>query len=445
MTPSRILHCILLVFAFLLSQGVDAAANRVDVIKLTGAIGPVSVQHVSAAIERAENDNSECLVIMLDTPGGLLESTQMIIKDMLASNVPVVVYVAPSGAGAGSAGVFITMSAHVAAMAPGTSIGAAHPVGIGGAVADSTMNEKIENFSVSYIRSIADKHGRNADWAEQAVRKSVALTDREAVEQNVVDLNAATLDSLLVQIDGTIVEVREGSRVLRTKDAEVVLKEMNWNHRVLHVLSNPNIAYLLMMLGFYGLIYEFINPGAIFPGVVGGMCVIIGLFALQTLPINYAGLLLILLGLGLFVTELLVASHGLMAVGGAVSFTIGSMMLIDSPYPFLRISLYVIIPAVAATGVFVLFAVGHALKAQKRRATTGDQGLIDETGRARTAIDSRSGSVFVHGEYWSATSDAPIEPDTPVRVVRVNGLRLLVESLDSGADEPKQGEDSHVV
>ncbi len=445
MTPSRILHCILLVFALALSQAVDAAPNRVDVIKLTGAIGPVSVQHVSAAIERAENDSSECLVIMLDTPGGLLESTQMIIKDMLASNVPVVVYVAPSGAGAGSAGVFITMSAHVAAMAPGTSIGAAHPVGIGGAVADSTMNEKIENFSVSYIRSIADKHGRNADWAEQAVRKSVALTDREAVEQNVVDLNAATLDSLLIQIDGTIVEVREGSRVLRTKDAEVVLKEMNWNHRVLHVLSNPNIAYLLMMLGFYGLIYEFINPGAIFPGVVGGMCVIIGLFALQTLPINYAGLLLILLGLGLFVTELLVASHGLMAVGGAVSFTIGSMMLIDSPYPFLRISLYVIIPAVAATGVFVLFAVGHALKAQKRRATTGDQGLIDETGRARTAIDSRSGSVFVHGEYWSATSDTPIEPDTPVRVVRVNGLRLLVESLDSGADEPKQGEDSHVV
>ena len=445
MTPSRILHCLLLVFAFTLTQGLEAAPNRVDVVKLTGAIGPVSVQHVSAAIERAENDNSECLVIMLDTPGGLLESTQMIIKDMLASKVPIVVYVAPSGAGAGSAGVFITMSAHVAAMAPGTSIGAAHPVGIGGAVTDSTMNEKIENFSVSYIRSIADKHGRNADWAEQAVRKSVALTDREAVEQNVVDLSVATLDSLLVQIDGTIVEVPEGSRVLRTKDAEVVIREMNWNHRVLHVLSNPNIAYLLMMLGFYGLIYEFINPGAIFPGVVGGMCVIIGLFALQTLPINYAGLLLILLGLGLFVTELLVVSHGLMAVGGAVSFTIGSMMLIDSPYPFLRISLYVIIPAVVATGVFVLFAVGYALKAQKRRATTGDQGLIDETGRARTAIDSRTGSVFVHGEYWFATSDTPIEPDTPVRVVRVNGLRLLVESLDSGADAPKQGEDSHVV
>ena len=444
MKLSRILFCIPLAFA-LAWPVADAAASRVDVIKLTGPIGPVSVQHVSAAIERAEIDGSECLVIMLDTPGGLLESTQLIIKDMLASNVPVVVYVAPSGAGAGSAGVFITMSAHVAAMAPGTSIGAASPVGIGGAVADSTMQQKVENFSVSYIRSIAEKHGRNADWAEQAVRESVALTDREAVEQNVVDLNVATLDSLLVRIDGTIVEVREGNRVLRTKDAEVQIKEMNWHHRVLNTLSNPNIAYLLMMLGFYGLIYEFINPGAIFPGVVGGMCVIIGLFALQTLPINYAGLLLLLLGLGLFVTELFVASGGLLTLGGAISFTIGSMMLIDSPYPYLRISLYAIIPAVVATGAFVLFAMGYALKAQKRRTTTGDQGLIGETGYARTAVDSRSGSVFVHGEYWTATSDAPIEPGTPVRVVRLDGLRLQVESLDSGADAPKQGEDSHGV
>ena len=443
--PLRILHCIPLLFALAWAPTGDIHAARVDVIKLTGPIGPVSVQHVSAAIERAEDDRSECLVIMLDTPGGLLESTQMIIKDMLASNVPVVVYVAPSGAGAGSAGVFITMSAHVAAMAPGTSIGAASPVGIGGAVADSTMQEKIENFSVSYIRSIAEKHGRNADWAEQAVRKSVALTDREAVEQNVVDLNVATLDSLLVRIDGNVVKVREGSRVLRTKDAEVQVREMNWHHRVLHILSNPNIAYLLMMLGFYGLIYEFINPGAIFPGVVGGMCIIIGLFALQTLPINYAGLLLILLGLGLFVAELFVASGGLLTLGGAVSFTIGSMMLIDSPYPFLRISLYAIIPAVIATGAFMLFAVGYALKAQKRRTTTGEQGLIGETGRARTAVDDRSGNVFVHGEYWFATSETPIEPDTPIRVLEVNGLRLKVESLDPGADAPKQGEDSHVV
>ncbi len=445
MNPSRTFLCLLLGFALAGVEASDAAASRVDVIKLTGPIGPVSVQHVSAAIERAEDDRTECLVIMLDTPGGLLESTQLIIKAMLASNVPVVVYVAPSGAGAGSAGVFITMSAHVAAMAPGTSIGAASPVGIGGAVADSTMQEKIENFSVSYIRSIAEKHGRNADWAEQAVRKSVALTDREAVEQNVVDLNVATLDSLLVRIDGTVVEVREGSRVLRTKDAEVQMKEMNWHHRVLNVLSNPNIAYLLMMLGFYGLIYEFINPGAIFPGVVGGMCVIIGLFALQTLPINYAGLLLLLLGLGLFVTELFVASGGLLTLGGAVAFTIGSMMLIDSPYPYLRISLYAIIPAVIATGAFVLFAVGYALKAQKRRTTTGDQGLIGETGRARTAVDAGSGKVFVHGEYWFATSDTPVEPDTPVRVVGVDGLRLRVEGLDTDDQRKEKGEDSHGV
>ncbi len=465
MNYSHILPCISLVFAFLWTEAAGAEASRVDVIKLTGPIGPVSVQQVSSAIERAEDDQSECLVVMLDTPGGLLDSTQLIIKDILASNVPVVVYVAPSGAGAGSAGVFITMSAHVAAMAPGTSIGAAHPVSAGGAVADSVMNEKIENFSASYIRSIAEKHGRNADWAEQAVRKSVALTDREAVEQNVVDLNVATLDSLLVRIDGTVVEVREGSRVLRTKDAEVQIREMDWHHRVLHILSNPNIAYLLMMLGFYGLIYEFINPGAIFPGVVGGMCVIIGLFALQTLPINYAGLLLLLLGLGLFVTELFVVSGGLLALGGAISFTIGSMMLIDSPYPYLRISLYAIIPAVIATGTFVLFAAGYALRAQKRRTTTGDQGLIGETGDARTAVDARSGSVFVHGEYWSATSAVPVESGAPVRVVGINGLRLQVERMASKKDatepdeakqdkterdttepdETKPGEDSHGV
>ena len=444
MNPSRILCCILLAVALPWAEA-SAEANRVDVIRLTGPIGPVSVQHVSAAIERAEDDGAECLVIMLDTPGGLLESTQMIIKDMLASNVPVVVYVAPSGAGAGSAGVFITMSAHVAAMAPGTSIGAASPVGIGGAVADSTMQQKVENFSVSYIRSIAEKHGRNADWAEQAVRESVALTGREALEQNVVDLNVATLDSLLVQIDGTVVEVREGSRVLRTKDAEAQIREMNWHHRVLNILSNPNIAYLLMMLGFYGLLYEFINPGAIFPGVVGGMCIIIGLFALQTLPINYAGLLLLVLGLGLFVAELFVASGGLLTLGGAVAFTIGSMMLIDSPYPYLRISLYAIIPAVIATGAFVLFAMGYALKAQKRPTATGSQGLIGETGHARTAVDALGGKVFVHGEYWFATSDAPIEPERPIRILKVNGLRLQVESLDSGADTTKQGEDSHVV
>lgn len=439
------MRCFLYIIIFALSfspASVDAKAH-VNVIKLIGPIGPVSVRHISRAIEQAEADTAECLVIMIDTPGGLLESTQMIIKDMLAANVPVVVYVAPSGAGAGSAGVFITMSAHIAAMAPGTSIGAAHPVGIGGGIADSTMADKIENFTVSYIRSIAEKHGRNADWAEQAVRKSVAITSQEALELNVIDLNVSTLDSLMIRIDGLIINVLEGQKVLRTRDAEIRMNEMPWHYDILNTISNPNIAYLLMMLGFYGVIYEFINPGAIFPGVVGGICVIVGLFALQTLPINYAGLMLILLGIGLFAAELSVASGGILAVGGLIATTLGSMMLIDSPYPFLRISMYVIIPSVLATALFFTFAVGFALKAQKRAPTTGQQGLIGETGIAHSRIDLL-GQAIVHGEYWSVESETPIEVGESLQVIELNGLKLKVQRTDRRTATPESEEGTHV-
>jgi len=402
-----------------------AMARHVDVIRLTGVIGPVSVRHIAAGIARAETEGAECLVIVMDTPGGLLESTQMIIKDILAANTPVVVYVAPSGAGAGSAGVFITIAAHVAAMAPGTNIGAAHPVGLQGSIPDSTMSAKVENFSASYIRSIAEKRGRNADWAERAVRESVAITDREALNLKVVDLVTVTLDSLMIAVDSLKVEVREGIRTLHTRNAEIREHEMEWHYSLLNTLSNPNIAYLLMMLGFYGLIYEIINPGAIFPGVVGGICIIVGLFSLQTLPINYAGLMLILLGIGLFVAETHVASHGALAVGGIIATFLGSMMLIDSPLPFLRISLSVIVPIVLATAGFFVVAVGYGVKAQKRVAVTGAEGLVGASGTALSEINP-IGKALIRGEHWSAHSKEPIESGTSLVVERVEGLTVHV-------------------
>ena len=403
-----------------------SGSTHVDVINLTGVIGPVTVRHIASAIERAEAEEAECLVIVMDTPGGLLESTQMIVKDILAANVPVVVYVAPSGAGAGSAGVFITTSAHVAAMARGTNIGAAHPVGLQGSIPDSTMSHKIENFSASYIRAIAEKRKRNPDWVEKAVRESVAITDREAKELRVVDLIAGTMDSLLIQMDSLQVEVREGVRTLHTRGAEIRTFEMPFHYRILNTVSNPNIAYLLMMLGFYGLLYEMINPGAIFPGVVGGICIIVGLFALQTLPINYAGLALILLGIGLFVAETHVISHGALALGGLIATILGSMMLIDSPLPYLRISLLVIVPIALATAVFFVVVVGYGLKAQKRKPIGGTSGLVGATGLARTAVNPK-GEALILGEYWTVISEEPIGAGESSIVIRVEGLTAHVK------------------
>ena len=421
---------ILLFLLLALTPGWVSASTHVDVIDLTGVIGPVTVRHIASAIERAENDGAECLVIVMDTPGGMLESTQMIIKDILAANVPVVVYVAPSGAGAGSAGVFITTGAHVAAMARGTNIGAAHPVGLQGSIPDSIMSNKIENFSASYIRAIAEKRNRNPDWVEKAVRESVAITDREAKDLRVVDFIAGTLDSLLIQMDLLQVEVRGGIRTLHTRGAEIRTFEMPFHYRILNTVSNPNIAYLLMMLGFYGLLYEMINPGAIFPGVVGGICIIVGLFALQTLPINYAGLALILLGIGLFVAETHVISHGALALGGLIATVLGSLMLIDSPLPYLRISLSVIVPVALATAGFFVVVVGYGLKAQKRIPVGGISGLIGTTGSALTAINPM-GQALIQGEYWAAVSEEPIESGTPIIVTRVEGLTAHVQRRES--------------
>jgi membrane-bound serine protease (ClpP class) len=391
-----------------------------------GIINPVAAEFISAGIAEAVRDKAEALVIKLDTPGGLDTSMRMIIKEINASEVPIVVYVAPPGGRAASAGVFITMAAHIAAMAPGTNIGAAHPVAMGGGEMDKEMKAKVENDAAAYIKSIAEKRGRNAKWAEDAVRKSVSVTEKDAVALKVVDMMAEDVPSLLKQIDGREVVTGSGKHVLRTKDATVKEVSMGMRLKILNALSDPNIAYILMLLGIYGLIFELSNPGAIFPGVVGAICLILAFYAFQTLPINYAGLLLLLLGLILFIAEIKVPSYGLLTIGGIISMILGSLMLMKTDAPFFRISWAVIIPSVATTALFFVFVVGMALRAQRARPLTGAEGLVGVTGVAQTDI-APHGTVLVHGELWEAVSDEVIKEGENAVVKAVDGLRLVVK------------------
>jgi len=389
--------------------------RTVLVLNVEGVINPATAEYIVKGIAEAKTRGAELIVLQLDTPGGLDTSMRIIIKAMIASSVPVAVYVAPGGARAASAGTFMTIAAHVAAMAPGTNLGAASPVAVSGGM-DETMKKKVTNDAAAYIRSLAKKHGRNADWAEKAVRE---------LNKGVIDLVATNLKTLLLAVDGRKVSTPAGDRVLRTKGARVAVYEMGVRQKLLAILSNPNLAYMLMMLGFYGILFEIMNPGAIFPGVVGAICLIVGFYALQVLPINYAGLALIILGIIMFILEVNMVSYGALSIGGAIAMILGSVMLVDSPAPFLRISYYVIIPVTLLTaGVFV-FLVGLGLKAQRRKPVSGSEGLVDATGVAKGDIDPE-GKVFVHGELWNAHSAEPIAEGETVRIVGVEGLRLVV-------------------
>ncbi|MFQ5914458.1 MAG: nodulation protein NfeD [Nitrospinota bacterium] len=400
------------------------ADRTVLVLDVEGVINPASAEYIVKGIAEARERRAELVVLRLDTPGGLDTSMRIIIKEMISSPVPVAVYVAPSGARAASAGTFITIAAHVAAMAPGTNIGAASPVAVSGGM-DETMKKKVTNDAAAYIRSLADKRGRNADWAEDAVRKSVSISEGVALNKKVIDLVATDLRALVLAVDGRRVSTESGEKTLRTKGAQVVEYKMGVRHKLLDILSNPNLAYLLMMLGFYGILFELTNPGAIFPGVVGAICLIVGFYALQVLPINYAGLALILLGVIMFLLEIKVTSYGALSIGGAISLILGSVMLIDTPAPFLRISYYVIGPVVALTAAFFFILIGLGLKAQRGRSVAGWEGLVDVTGVAMGNIDPE-GKVFVHGELWNARSKEPIAQGEKVRIVAVEGLRLEV-------------------
>jgi membrane-bound serine protease (ClpP class) len=398
---------------------------QVIVITVQGVINPVTSEFIEKSIQNANQQAVEALIIELDTPGGLDSSMRQIVKAINGSSVPVVVYVSPSGARAASAGVFITMAAHIAAMAPGTNIGAAHPVGIGGKM-DKTMVEKATNDAVAYIKAIAENRGRNSEWAEKAVRKSVSVSATEALKLKVIDLVCKNIDELLEKIDGRKVVTSSGEKEIHTKDALLVREKMGTRLKILKVISDPNVAYILMLLGFYGLFFELTNPGAIFPGVVGAICLILAFYSFQTLPVNYAGLLLIILAIIMFVLEVKVISHGALTIGGIISMVIGSLMLFETPGPFLKLSIYLILPAALITAVFFSVTLGLAVKAWKRKPVTGVEGLIGLEGVAHTDIHDE-GIALLRGEYWQAFSDEPIKKGEKIKVESVKGLKIKVK------------------
>lgn len=402
-------------------------AQNVYTITIDGAINPSTYDYIHNAIETAREADAECLIIYLNTPGGLLKSTRMIVSDLLNAPIPIIVYVAPAGAQAASAGVFITLAAHIAIMAPGTNIGAAHPVTLG-EQQDSVMMEKATNDAAAFIRTISEKRNRNVAWAEDAVRKSISITESEAQNQGVIDTIALNLDKLLEIVNGMVVETSIGMVTLETKGASVKNIEKSFQQKILDILSDPNIAYILLMLGIYGLLFELYNPGAILPGIVGFICLILAFYSMHTLPINYAGLSLILFAVVLFILEIKIVSHGLLTIGGVVSLALGSIMLIqkESMLEFVNISWEVILITIVLTVVFFVFAIGMGIKAQKKKPTTGIQGLIGETGE--TISDLRpEGSVKVHGEIWNAVSlDGIIKRGTKIIVAEVENLKLKV-------------------
>lgn len=427
----RTLSAIFLVSALFFLGSPAWSQTHVDMIEVDGIINPVAARFIEKSIERATEEGAQCLIVALDTPGGLDKSMRSIVKAIMASEVPVVVYVWPGGSRAASAGVWITLASHIAAMAPGTNIGAAHPVLMGGGEVSEEMKEKMVNDAVAYIRAIAEKRGRNAEWAEKAVRESISITEKEAFKLNVVDLICEDLEDLLEKIDGYQVKVASGERVLETEGVEIRRMEMGWRYGILDAISDPNIAYILMLLGIYGLLFELSNPGAILPGVLGGISLILAFFAFQVLPINYAGLLLILLAIVLFIAEVKITSYGLLTVGGIISMILGSMMLIESPAPFLKVSWKVIFPAVVVTTLFFAFALSMALRAHRRRPITGMEGLIGEMGVAKSRVDPE-GKVFLHGEIWDAVSDQAIEEGEWVKVDAVSHLKLKVSKREEG-------------
>jgi membrane-bound serine protease (ClpP class) len=408
-----------------------AAQKKVVSVRVNGMINPASADYIHRGITRAAKLNAECLLIYLNTPGGLLNSTRNIVSDILESPVPVIVYVSPGGAHAGSAGVFITMAAHVAVMAPGTNIGAAHPVS-SNQVMDTIMNEKVTNDATAFIRSIAEKRKRNVEWAVKAVSKSVSITENEAMEMKVINFIAINERVILDSIDGQSFSVKAGEKTVHTKNASIELVEMGWVENFLNVLSDPNIAYILFLLGLYGLMFELYSPGAIFPGIIGGICLILALYTMNTLPINYAGVALIIFAIILFLLEVKIVSHGMLAIGGVIAMLLGSMMLIrtDQEWDIARVSWGIIIPAVAITAIFFLFIVGLGLSAQRLQSTTGMEAMSGKTGEAITALNP-TGSVLVHGEIWNATSTTGelIEPGKKIRVTSLKAFTLFVEVI----------------
>ena len=408
---------------FLFSQNIVS-------ININGGINPASAEYIQSSIKKAEQQKAECLLIHLNTPGGLLTSTREIVSNFFNSTVPIIVYVSPSGAHAGSAGVFITLAANISAMAPGTNIGAAHPVSLQGSP-DSIMNLKSTNDAAAFIRTIAEKRHRNVQWAEEAVRYSVSITEEEAIQDSVIDYIANDDRELLDQIDGKSIEVYGGTKVLHTKNAKIDSEEMGFFQKILNKISDPNIAYMLMMLGFFGLLFELFNPGAIFPGIAGVIFLVLAFYSMSSMPVNYAGLSLIIFGIALFLLEIKIVSHGLLTIGGIISVFLGSMFLIrESPTENIAsISKGIIIGTTAGTALFFIFIVGMGLKAQRLKPASGNNALIGSIGEAINEINPE-GMVKVNGEMWNAISiEGKINPGDNIIIKEIKNLTLYVEQV----------------
>lgn len=429
MKKRTIIFFLILIFIFFysLKENYTTPNSPIHLLQLNGVINPITSQYVVSGIEDAEAEEAECLILQLDTPGGLDTSMRDIIKKMLNSTIPIIVYISPSGGRAASAGVFITLASNIAAMAPGTNIGAAHPVVMGGEEIDEELKAKMVNDAAAYIKTIAEKRGRNTRWAEKAVRESVSITEREAIEIGVIEFIANDIDELIEIIDGVRVTTASETRVLKTKGLEIISVKMSYKDLFLHSLTNPNIAYILLFLGIYGVLGEFSNPGSFFPGIVGGISLILAFVAFQSIPINYGGLLLIIFGIVLLVTEIYTPTFGLLTAGGVTSLILGSFMLPKATAPFLRISLVLIISMSLATAAFFVFALSKGIKIQWKKSVTGREGLIGKVGITKTVLDPE-GTIFVHGERWQASViDEKIKEGEEVEVLEVKGLQLIVK------------------
>ncbi len=417
-------------FAILLAIGISqafGAAGDVYILRVSDAISPGTAEFIHTGLKKAETDGAACVIIELDTPGGLAESMRTIVQDLLACPLPVVVYVAPGGARAASAGVMITMAADIAAMAPSTNIGAAHPVGAGGQTIEGKLSDKVVNDMVAHARSVAERRGRNAAWVEKAIRESVSATETEALKEGVIELVAQDIDDLIRQINGRQLA---GKGTLELGRSRQIVIEEGLRTKILRAISNPNIAYLLLMIGLAGLYFELAHPGAVFPGVVGGICLVLAFFALQTLPVNYAGILLIALSVIFFILEMKLTSYGLLSVAGTISLLLGSLMLFESEAPEGRLAWQVLLPTLLGISAFFTAVAWVVFRAQLSKPKTGSAGLVGEIGLVKKALDPE-GKVFVHGELWNAVSRTPLKDGARVRVVKVTGLKLDVEPVES--------------
>lgn len=409
----------------------------IGAVRISGSINPVVAEFVTEQLVRVNRENAAAFLVELDTPGGLDTSMRQIIKGILGSDIPVVVYVAPSGARAASAGALIGLAADFAVMAPGTNIGAAHPVTIGGGkkAPDDVMMSKVVEDAAAYARSLAARRGRNQDWAEKMVRDSLSISANEALKHGVIDLIAEDVPDLLQKLDGHKYFRADRERVLVCSDASVVVATMDWRQKILNAISDPNVAYMLLMLGMLGVFFEISQPGVVLPGAVGGIALLLALFAFQTLPVNYVGMLLILLALVLFVLEVKVTSFGMLTVGGMVSMTLGSLMLFEDSAPFLQLSKAVIASTVLVTAGFCLLVLYFVVRTQRRKFVSGREGMAGLTGEALTEV-RHSGQVFVRGEYWTAFSVEPIAAGEDIEVVRLaDDMRLEVRRAEEDAKE----------